>query len=101
MAKFHSGRRPGQREMMRDLLSIALMLVIGVMAVLIFFLRDTYRGLIPVVFGLGAVLNGVNAWNCLSFRERRKRNIPGLILSSVLMGILLVACIISAVGTGN
>ena len=28
MAKFHSGRRPGQREMMRDLLSIVLMLVI-------------------------------------------------------------------------
>lgn len=101
MAKFHSGRRPGQREMMRDLVSIALMLVIGVMAVLIFFLRDTYRGLIPVVFGLGVILNGINAWNCWSFRERRKRNVPGMILSLILMGILLAACIISFLSAGN
>ena len=101
MAKFHSGRRPGQREMMRDLLSIVLMLVIGFMAVLIFFLRDTYRGLIPVVFGLGVVLNGVNAWNCWSFRERRKRNVPGMVISLIFMGILLASCILSAIGTGN
>lgn len=80
-----------------DVLMILLALLIVAMTILVFILREGYDNLIPGIFGLGVVMNGIRAGQCFSLDESRKRNIPGTVFSILLGVVLLAAAIISGV----
>lgn len=97
MSGYNPGRRPGRRTIICDILMIVLALAIVVLTVLVFILREQYNGVIPVIFMLGAAMNGVYAIEAFSRDERRKRNISGAIFALVFCVLLVTAAVVSGV----
>ncbi|MDO5402966.1 MAG: hypothetical protein Q4F11_05960 [Eubacteriales bacterium] len=74
-------------KMIIDYLNIGLTVVIGVMFLVILFLRSRSGILFPVIFTLGAVVNASNSVK--KFMDRKKA--PGFILAAVTVVLLLIA----------
>lgn len=97
MSSYNPGRRPGRKTILIDVLIIVLALVIVALTVAVFILREQYNGLIPVVFLLGAVMNGIHAFHCFSQDENRKRNISGTVFSLAFCILLIAIAVISGI----
>ncbi len=90
-------RNPRNTAMVLDLLHIVIGILVVICAVLAFLNPEKYQMLFPVIFGLSALLNGVNGWFRIreSGRDNRKKAAgAGLLASAV---ILLAVGVVSAI----
>lgn len=90
-------RNPRNDAMMLDLLHIVVGILVVVCAVLAFVNPEKNQILFPVIFGLAALLNGVNGYHRLAESGRDKKKKIGAAALCVIAGLLLAVGIISGV----
>ena len=90
-------RNPRNTAMMLDLLHILVGVLVVICTVLVFLNPESNQILFPVIFGLAALLGGVNGWFKLQDSKYDKKKRPGGIAQCVMAFVLLAAGIISAV----
>lgn len=74
-------------KMVIDYLNMGLTVIIGVMFLVILFLRSRSGILFPIIFSLGAVVNASNSVK--KFMDRKK--VPGIILAVAAIALLFIA----------
>lgn len=97
MSGFNPGRRPGRKTIITEGIMIFLALVIVALTIVVFILREQYDILIPGIFVLGVLMNGIHTYHYLSLDENRRRNIPGAVFSLLMAVVLLGAAVISGI----
>lgn len=74
-------------KMIIDYLNVGLTVVIGLMFLVILFLRSRSGILFPIIFSLGALVNGTNSVK--KFMDGKKA--PGIVLAVVTVVLILIA----------
>lgn len=90
-------RNPRNAALFLDLLHIIVGILVVVCAVLAFISPEHNRFLLPVIFWLAALLNGVNGWHKILESGRDKKMKLGGIALCVVCVLLVLVGILSAV----
>lgn len=90
-------RSPRNTSLMLDILHIVVGMFVVLCAVFVFLNPERNRFLLPAVFVLAAILNGVNGFIRLNDSGRGKKKKIGAILQCVAGGLLAAVAAVSAV----